>query len=193
MNLSELNSPPTYIVPVPTVMRRIQRVRARPGSAAIGPVRTAPAGTLKGRFDLATDVTGYFADSSTTAVFESTVRRETLGVSMAVLRTRLELIVHTTRSLKLIDLRPSAGMWPVLQSLRYSETQGLAADVAAAGYDGIIFRSAQHFGQDCYALFGGAMSALKLIQKIPLVDPLTGVLHRAVYEALTHGKVPLTP
>lgn len=192
MHLSELSSPSIHHVPVPTILRRVQRVRARPGSAAIGSVRMAPAGTLSGRFDLATDVTGYFATSSTTAVLESTVRRETFEVSMALLKTRLELVVHTTRPLALLDLRPNATQWPVLQSLRFSETQELAADAAAAGFDGIIYRSAQHFGQDCYALLGGAMSGLKLIQKIPLVDPLTGRLHRAVYEALTHAKVPLT-
>ena len=193
MHLTELPSASSYQVAVPTILRRVQRLRARPGSAAIGPVRMAPAGTLSGRFDLANEVTGYFADSATTAVLESTVRRETLAVSMTLLKTRLELVVHTTRPLGLLDLRPFATQWPVLQSLRLSETQALANDAVAAGFDGVIYRSAQHYGQDCYALFGAAMSALKLIQKLPLVDPLTGRLHRAAHEALTRGKAPLTP
>lgn len=193
MRLSELTSPPTYHVPDPTVLRRVQRVRARPGSAAVGPVRMPPAGTLSGRFDLSSEVTGYFAASTTTAVLESIARREAHEVSMALIGTRLELVVHTTSPLLLLDLRPFATKWPVLQSLRWSETQELAADALAAGFQGIVYRSAQHYGQDCFALFGGAMTGLRLLQKFPLVDPLTGRLHRAVHEALTHAKLPLTP
>ena len=193
MRLAELSSPTTFHLPVPTVLRRVQRTRARPGSAAVGPVRMAPPGTLSGRFDLAREVTGYFAASTTTAVLESIARREARAVSMALLSTRLELVVYTTSTLLLLDLRPYATDWPVLQSLRLSETQELAADAFTAGFHGIIYSSAQHHGQDCYALFGGAMTGLKLIQKLPLVDPLTGRLLRAAHDALHHAKVPLTP
>lgn len=112
---------------------------------------------------------------------------------MALLNTRLELVVCTSRTLVLLDLRPYATDWPVLQSLRLSETQELAADSLASGFEGIIYCSAQHQGQDCYAVFGGAMSGLKLIQKRPLVDPLTGRLLRAAHDALRQAKVPLTP
>lgn len=191
MRIAEINSHPTHTLQVPTVLRRVQRTRGRPGTAAIGPVRAAPAGTLSGRFDLADEVTGYFAISALTAVLESTARREASMLSMESIKARLELVVHTTRPIALLDLRPHAGFWPVLQSQRLRETQELAADAFAAGFEGIIFRSAQHYGHDCIALFGAAMTGLKLVQKLPLIDPLTGRLHRAVYEAIIRAKIPL--
>ena len=94
MRIAELSSPSTFHLPAPFVLRRVQRTRARPGSAAVGPVRMAPPGTLSGRFDLAHEVTGYFATATMTAVLESIARREAQTVSMALLSTRLELSSH---------------------------------------------------------------------------------------------------
>ena len=40
----------------------------------------------------------------------------------------------------------------------------------AAGFEGIVYRSAQHYGQDCFALFGPSLEALALVrrERLPL-------------------------
>jgi hypothetical protein len=95
-------------------------------------------------------------------------------------------------TLRLADLRPHVSTWPFLQSLRYAVTRRIAADAHSQGYEGVLYRSAQQYGQDCLALFGSALSALKLVRRVPLVDA-SGCLHRAAANALLGSQVPLVP
>lgn len=195
MKLDALELATDFNCPVPTILHRVQRRRSLTGAVAIGPLRLPPAGLLLNRFDLpATDV-GYFADGAEAAIYETLARREVtvLSISGAVALRQL-LTLQTTVPLLLLDLRPHASRWPVLQSLRYAGNQALAAAAQTAGYQGIVYRSAQQYGADCFALFGvGALQSLRLVRRAPLVQPGTGALHRAVADAVRGGQVPLAP
>ncbi|MBC7393287.1 MAG: RES family NAD+ phosphorylase, partial [Variovorax sp.] len=102
---------------------------------------------MSGRFALAMTETGYFAESPETAIYESLVRREAVFLSISNAAGRQLLCLRTIRPVQLLDLRQHASTWPVLQSLRFSATQEMAAEALAAGYEGIAYRSAQHYGQ----------------------------------------------
>lgn len=193
MKLEELEHAPEFVLPSPSILYRVQRLRSRPGAVAVGPLRLPPRGLLLNRFDLVDDEVAYFAESSDTAVYETLARREATMLSMAVVAGRALLTLQTTAPLRVLDLRFHAGAWPVLQSLRYGETQELAAEAHAAGYAGIVYRSAQQYGSDCVVLFGeGAMRSMKLVTKLPLVSP-AGALHRAAAEAVRGAKIPFAP
>lgn len=194
MKLVELeHHPADFTLPSSSVLHRLQRLRSRRGAVAVGPLRLAPRGLLLNRFDLVDDEVAYFAESCATAVYETLARREATSLSMSTVAGRVLLTLQTTAPLHLLDLRFRAGAWPVLQSLRYAETQELAQEARAAGYDGIIYRSAQQHGSDCVVLFGvDAMRCVKLVSKLPLASP-TGALHRAAAEAIRRAKIPLTP
>lgn len=139
------------------------------------------------------DEVAYFAESSETAVYETLARREAILLSLSSLAARVLLTLRTGSPLKLLDLRFHAGAWPVLQSLRYAETQALATETHAAGYDGLIYRSAQQYGSDCVVMFGAeAMRCVRLVSKLPLLSP-AGALHRAAAEAIRGAKIPLAP
>jgi hypothetical protein len=193
MNLTELEHAVEFTLPVPSILHRVQRRRARRGSVAVGPLRIPPRGKLFNRFDLVADETAYFGDSAKTAVYETLARREVVSLAMVTLVDRVLLTLQTTAPLRLLDLRFHAGDWPVLQSLRYNVTQGLARDAHALGYDGIIYQSAQQYGSDCVVLFGAdAMRCMRLVSKLPLVSP-AGALHRAAVDAIRGAQIPLTP
>jgi hypothetical protein len=196
MNLQALEYTPEYELPAHAVLRRIQWLRARADATRYGPVITPRPGShraaLTGRFDLMTDSVGYFADSPLTAIYEALARREKLSLSLAELKHRALLVVQVTASLRLLDVRPHARSLPVLQSLRIRNTQELATSAAAAGYQGVVYRSAQQAEEDCYALFGKAMKCLKLVERQPLVAPNGISLHGAVVEALRGSMIPLT-
>lgn len=148
---------------------------------------------MTGRFDVPDDDVGYFAESAESAVYETLARREVTSLSLSALGGRALLTMKVTTPLLLLDLRPHAAAWPVLQSLRYGATQGLAMNAKALGYNGIAYRSAQQYGADCFAIFGSALKALRLESKLPLVNPATGGLHRAAATAVRGSKVPLVP
>lgn len=193
MKLVELEHAVDFTLPSPSILYRVQRMRSRRGAVAVGPLRVPPRGLHLNRFDLVDDEVAYFAESSETAVYETLARREATMLSLTVVASRVLLTLQTTAPLRLLDLRFHAGAWPVLQSLRYAETQELAREARALGYDGLIYRSAQQYGSDCVVLFGaGAMRCVKLVTKLPLVSP-AGALHRAAAEAIRGAKVPLTP
>jgi len=142
--------------------------------------------------NLVDDEVAYFAESSEASVYETLARREATSLSMSALASRGLLTLQTTAPLRLLDLRFHAGAWPVLQSLRYRETQELAGEARDAGYSGIFYRSAQQYGSDCVVLFGTpAMRCVRLITRLPLVHA-SGALHRAAADALRGAKVPLT-
>lgn len=193
MKLAELEHAPDFILPAPSILYRVQRLRSRRGAVAVGQLRIPPRGLLLNRFDLVDDEVAYFAESSEAAVYETLARREATSLSMSALAGRALLTLQTMAPLRLLDLRFHTGAWPVLQSLRYRETQELAGEVHDAGYDGIFYRSAQQYGSDCVVLFGApAMRCARLLTKVPLVHA-SGALHRAAADAIRGAKVPLTP
>lgn len=154
--------PPVTLAASQTVYR-VQRVKARPGAASIGPLKMAPIGEMSGRFALAKAATCYFAESPETALYKSLVRREAVSLSISNAAGRQLLCLRTTRPIQLLDLRQHASSWPVLQSLRFSATQDIGAEALAAGFEGIGYRSAQHYGQDCFVVFGAGLKAFKLV------------------------------
>lgn len=98
-----------------------------------GPLHLAPIGSVSGRFDLSGVPCAYLAEAPDTALFETIFRRESTGASVAGLQLRELLAVQIQPELVVGDHRPHATAWPVLQSLRFSETQALAAGVHQAG------------------------------------------------------------
>lgn len=191
MKLQDLQYlPPTSLATSQTVYR-VQRQRARRGTARVGPLKLPPAGTLTSRFAVGTALVGYFAESPETAVYESLVRREATSLSLAVAGSRELLCLQATRPVQLLDLRPHAPTWPFLQSLRFEATRAVAAEAMAAGFEGIAYRSAQHYGQDCFALFGPALEALALVRRERLMLP-DGAMHQALYNAIRGGQIRLT-
>ena len=136
---------------------------------------------------------GYFAESGETAVYESLARREATTLSLDIVAKRALLALQTTEPLRLLDLRFHASAWPVLQSTRYRETRGLSLDARDMGYQGIVYRSAQQYGSDCYAIFGAeAMETLRLQSRVALVNS-AGAIHRSVADAVRGSQIPLTP
>jgi hypothetical protein len=171
---------------------RVQRRRSSSQTVQRGPLKLAPAGTLSGRFDLTHRPTAYLAEAPDTAIYEAVFRREAIAVSLAKLATQSLLAVQLLHDLVLGDLRPHASAWPVLQSLRQSETQELAAEAHAAGYAGLLYRSAQQHGQDCMALFDPPTGAFKTVSLTQLVNP-NGAINRWVAVAVRGSRVPLVP
>lgn len=163
------------------------------GSAIVrGDLHLAPIGSLSGRFDLADVPSAYLAEAPDTALFEAVFRRESTGVSVSALQLRELLAVQTNAELVLGDLRPHATAWPVLQSLRFSETQALATGAHRAGFDGLIYRSAQHFAQDCVVLFDPGSAATKPLWRVALANR-QGAVNNWVADAARRSRVPLLP
>lgn len=192
MRLHDLQYLPPVTLAASQTVYRVQRARARPGAATIGPLKMAPVGDMSSRFAIAKAVTCYFAESPETALYESLVRREAVSLSLSSGAGRQLLCLRTTRPIQLLDLRPHASSWPVLQSLRFSVTQGIAGEAAAAGFEGIAYRSAQHYGQDCFVVFGAGLKAFKLVWREALVLP-DGSMHQALAAAIRGGQIMLAP
>lgn len=193
MKLSDLNFVHETTFPEASTIWRIQRLRARTGSVAIGAIRLPPTGLMLGRFDLLAEPVGYFAETAETAIHETLTRREATGLPLKSIADRAILCIQTKANLRLMDLRPHTTQWPVLQALRYSETQKLADTVRQAGFNGVIYHSAQQYDRDCYAVFGDALSKMKLVYRHPLIEPGTGNLHKALVKAVTGSVVPVLP
>jgi hypothetical protein len=190
MNLKELN-PPLTELPAGQTFFRVQLLRARPGSVKLNGLLLPPAGVLSGRFCLPDQVTAYLADSADTALFESQFRRDAVSRSLADLRKRALLQFTSTQPLRLVDLRPLAEPYPLLQSLRIAQTQALARDCFKAGHHGLVYASAQHPQHVCICLFPGGIATLRRSQQLPLVKPGTLQLLSAVVEAARRSGVPL--
>jgi hypothetical protein len=193
MKLSDLEIAPDLILPEHSVLYRIQRRRPRRGAVPIGPIRVPQRGGLIGRFDVVTDEVGYFAESPETAIYETLARREATHLSQSELRRRVLLVLHTVRPLRLLDLRQHANAYPVLQSLRFHVTQEISADAYGAGYEGIVYQSAQQYGCDCFSLNSNAMRGLRLASKKLLIEPGTGALHRALALAIRGSQIAVVP
>jgi hypothetical protein len=193
MKLADLESAPGFDLPVPSVLFRIQRSRVRPGSLRVGRILLPPTHLLSGRFDIAGVPVGYFSEAPETAAYESLCRREATAVSIKLAALRMLLCVQTERPMTLLDLRMHASGWPVLQSLRLTHTQELAADAHAQGYAGIVYCSAQQPNMACYAIFGDALTELRAVWADRLVEPTTGNIHTVLAGAIKGSRVPLVP
>lgn len=183
--------PPTTLATAQTVYR-VQRTKTRPGATTIGALKLAPAGDMASRFAVPALPAGYFAESPETAVYESLVRREALSLSLSNAANRVLLCLRTTRPINLLDLRPHAPSWPVLQSLRFTATQEVAAEALAESFEGIAYRSAQQHGQDCFVVFGDALKAFKLVWRKSLVLE-DGSVHQALASAMRGGQIMVVP
>lgn len=80
----------------------------------------------------------------------------------------------------------------MLQSLRFSVTQEIAAGALAERFEGIAYRSAQHYGQDCFVIFGAGLKSFKLVWRKALVLP-DGTMHQALAAAVRGGQIVLAP
>ncbi|WP_157270584.1 RES family NAD+ phosphorylase [Azohydromonas aeria] len=192
MNLADLEYLNTCTIPAGQTFFRIQRARATRQTVRRGPLKLAPAGVMSGRFDLVDAPTAYLAEAPETALYEAVFRREATSVSIAALGQRELLAAQLLQQVQLGDLRPHAGSWPVLQSLRHSQTQELAAQAHAAGFDGFIYRSAQQFGQDCIVLFDPGATSTKALWRTPLTNA-AGAVSRWVAAAVRGSGIPLVP
>lgn len=192
MKLHDLQYLPPVTLAASQTVYRVQRTKARPGVVTIGPLTMAPIGDMSGRFDLAKTETGYFAESPETAIYETLVRREVVRLSLSNAASRQLLCLRTTRPMTLLDLRQHAATWPVLQSLRFSVTQEIAAGALAEGFEGIAYRSAQHYGQDCFVVFGSGLQCFKLVRRKALVLA-DGSIHQALAAAVRGGQIDLVP
>jgi len=190
MKFSDLEVVSIHALAAGQALFRVQR--ARGGGVRRGPLRLAPAGSMSGRFDLPDAPCAYFGEAPDTAVYESLFRREATFQSLNVMKGRELLTAQVRRTLQLGDLRPHTPNWPVLQSLRFSETQELALDAFAAGLDGLIYRSAQQHGQDCVVMFDPPADIVAARARTPLIGPM-GQLNRWVALAARRSKVPLVP
>lgn len=193
MKLSDLEYVPSFDLLAPQALYRVQRRRARAGSVKIGRLLLPPADLVSGRFDVKGVHVAYFGEKPETALFEALCRREATALSMKEIDMRTLLCVQTTRLLKLLDLRLHAQSWPVLQSLRFHHTQGLAREAYDQGFAGIVYRSAQQYGMDCYALFGESSRSLRTLWLEPLTEQGTGNLHISLAAALVGSQVTLAP
>ncbi|HEX6704873.1 MAG TPA: RES family NAD+ phosphorylase [Albitalea sp.] len=191
MNLADFQYAPELTLPDHATLFRVQRLRSRPGTVRIRDLRVPPRGLLLGRFDLVDGEVAYFAEAPETAIYETLARREAMTLPFETLRQRALLTLSSSRPIRLLDLRPHAHAYPVLQSLRLEVTQGIAGQAWAAGYEGIAFRSAQQFNADCFAIFDAALRAFRMINKKRLVEPGTDALHRAVVAAIRGSQIPL--
>lgn len=192
MKLQDLPNLASCTLPTSQPYYRIQRTAAAPGAASVGHLKMAPPGVMNGRFSLASTLTCYVAETPETAVYESLVRRETVSLSISTAAARQLLCLRATRTIQLLDLRPHASSWPVLQSLRFSSTQQIAAEALAKGFAGVAYRSAQHYGQDCFVVFGSFIKRLELVWCEPLLMP-DGTMHKALFAAIRGGQITVTP
>lgn len=190
MNLKDLK-PPLIELPAGQTFFRVQVLRARRGTVKTNGLLLAPAGTLSGRFCLPDQVTAYLADSVDTALFESRFRRDTKIRRLEEFQKRALARFVTTSSLRLLDLRQLAESYPLLQSLRYEQTQALAFESFNAGHQGVIYASAQQAEHACICLFPSGIVALKREQQQPLVKPGTRRLLHVVLDAARRSGVPL--
>ena len=126
MKLNDLQYVPASTLASSQTVYRVQRRKARAGSVTIGHLKLAAAGDRSSRFAVASASVGYFAESPETAVYASPVRREAVSLSMTTAADRVMPCPRATRAVQLIDLRPHAPTWPVLQSLWFASTQDVA-------------------------------------------------------------------
>lgn len=149
---------------------------------------------MTGRFDLPGESVAYGCGTELTALYETDFRREVVtGVSIQRLAQRELVCFHSTDAMSVADLRVHAPRFPVLASLRYSETQELAHEIWSNGYSGIVYSSAQQPGADCFVFFPQVLALLKVWSSAPLVNPANGAFHVSVGRAHDGSRIPVIP
>jgi RES domain len=190
MKFKDLN-PPIIELPSPSTFYRIQLIRSRATSLQVNGLSMPPVGLMHGRFCLPHEPVAYLADSQETALYESLLRRETMGRSLSEIRRKCLVEFVTTGPLRLADLRGLAEPYPVLQSLRVAQTQELAVDCRDNALDGLAYASAQHPHHTCIALFQPGIARLSKRGSQRLVKQGTNRLLQVLQVALWHSGVPL--
>jgi RES domain-containing protein len=190
MNFTDLD-PPVIEIPKHEPWHRIQRLKSIKGSIRINGFVLPPTGILASRFDLPAQATAYLADSAETALYESLFRREARSCTLLSLAQRALVTFETTQRMRFADLRGHEERFPVLQSLRYEDTQQLAQDCWRQGLQGVLYASAQHPHHSCLCLFANGIAAMRRLTVTPLVDPHNHRLHKAVVNAAHGSRVPL--
>ena len=185
------HTPPILEVPAHQVWHRVQRKTARKDSVRHKGYVLAPPGGLAGRFDLADEATAYLADSPETALYESLFRREVRSCHFSRIEQRALLSFETRLPLRLVDLRGLEAHYPVLQSMRYETSQAFAAACRQQGLHGVLYASAQHPSHSCACLFGSGIDRTRKLDAVALVQPGTGLLHRAVVVTARGSQVPI--
>lgn len=185
------HTPPILEVPAHQVWHRVQRKAARKDSVRHKGYVLAPPGGLAGRFDLADEATAYLADSAETALYESLFRREVRSCHFSRIEQRALLAFETLAPLRLVDLRGLEAHYPVLQSMRYEASQVFAAACRHQGLHGVLYASAQHPSHSCVCLFMPGLERTKKLESVALVQPGSGLLHKAVVLAARGSQVPI--
>lgn len=192
MQLAKLSPLASFTIAADTVLHRVQRATTIATTVARGPLKLPPGGGLAFRFDTMVPV-AYLAEDPMTALYEARFRRDSgAKASITVLQASELIEVQLKNPIEVLDLLPHATDWPVLQAERYSETQQLAADALSAGYAGIRYLSAQHYGRVCYVLFDPAAKDFRKLSSTPLANS-GGNLHRLSAKAVAGSCVPLVP
>lgn len=180
-------------IPAGDVFYRIQLTKPRKNSVRKNRLLLAPAGLQSGRFCLKNSITAYIADSPETALYEAVFRRdEKASIPLESLRPKSLATFAIKKSLRLVDLRGLEEKYPVLQSQRIQFTQAFAEECFAAGYDGILYASAQHPYHECICLFEAGIKKMKLVEALPLVKPGADTLIKSVIDAAYYSGLSIT-
>ena len=185
------HTPPIFEIPAHHVWYRMQRKNGRSDSVRRKGYVLAPPGGLAGRFDLAAETTAYLADSQETALYESLFRREVRSCHLSRIEQRALVTFETVAPARLADLRGLEERYPVLQSMRFDTSQEFAQACRQQDLHGVIYASAQHPSHSCLCLFNAGIERTKKLETAALVQPGTGLLHRAVVLAVRGSQVPI--
>lgn len=188
-----LNQARIIEIPAGDVFYRIQLTKPRKTSVRKNRMILAPAGLQSGRFCLKSSITAYIGDSPETALYEAVLRREIKSsIPLESLRKKSLASFEIKKSLRLVDLRGLEEKYPVLQSQRIQFTQAFAEECFSAGYDGILYASAQHPHHECICLFETGIQKMKFVEAFPLVKPGTDILMKSVIEAAEYSGLSIT-
>ncbi len=185
------HTPPILEIPAHQVWHRVQRKNGRGDSVRLKGYVLASPGGLAGRFDLPDEATAYVADSPETALYESLFRREVRSCHLSRIEQRVLVSFQTVAPVRLVDLRGLEERYPVLQSMRYETSQAFAQACRQQGVHGVLYASAQHPSHSCVCLFGAGIDRTKKLEAVALVQPGTGLLHKAVVLAARGSQVPI--
>ncbi|OWQ92234.1 hypothetical protein CDN99_07805 [Roseateles aquatilis] len=169
MQFCNFNYLPTLELRAGEVLFRVQRIAPTPQTPRLGPVKLQQPGGMTGRLDLSDRPTVYFARHPQTALYETHFRRNVHTVDPVALKGCELIAVKTTLRMKLVDLRPHVSDRPGLHSVRIRATQCLATDLCERGFDGLVYRSAQHADHDCVLLFDPSAESFSALWKSPLI------------------------
>lgn len=75
--------------------------------------------------------------------------------------------------------------------MRYDTSQAFAAACRQQGLHGVLYASAQHPSHSCVCLFGTGIERTRKLEAVALVQPGTGLLHRAVVVTARGSQVPI--